>query len=111
MKDINHVDPQFVQYLWKRYSSISEEERAERRYQRLLNGPTRFAPQPKCDEKNLEEARKLLGITVRDKHKNSSVTKDDSYIVPKNDNARVVNSEDLEQNKRLCQTKKKEDVS
>ena len=69
VKDINHVDPQFVQYLWKRYSSISEEERAERRYQRLLNGPTRFAPQPKYDEKNLEEARKLLGITVRDKHK------------------------------------------
>ena len=94
----------------KRYSAVSEEERAERRLQRLLHGPPRFAPQPKADEKNLEEARKLLGITVRDKHKNSSVTKDDSYIVSKNDNAKVVNSEDLENNKRLCQTKKKEEI-
>ena len=107
MKDINHVDPQFVQYLWKRYSSISEEERAERRYQRLLNGPTRFAPQPKCDERNLEEARKLLGITVKDKYKNSSLTKDDSHIVSQNDNAGVANLKDLENNKRLCQTKNK----
>jgi hypothetical protein len=44
VRDINHVDPTFVQYLWKRYSSISEEERAERRLQRLLNGTARFAP-------------------------------------------------------------------
>jgi hypothetical protein len=73
-----------------RDTHLSRRRREQREdYQRLLNGPTRFAPQPKCDEKNLEEARKLLGITVRDKHKNSSVTKDDSYIVSKNDNARV----------------------
>ena len=95
MKDINHVDPEHVQYLWKRYSAVSEEERAERRLQRLLHGQPRFAPQPKTDEKNLEEARKLLGITVKDKAKNSSSTKDDSHIVPKNDNGRVANSEDM----------------
>ena len=67
VKDINHVDPTYVQYLWKRYSSITEEERAQRRLDRLINGPSRFAQQPKYDEKNLEEARRLLGITPKDK--------------------------------------------
>ena len=69
VKDINHVDSTYVQYLWKRYSSITEEERAQRRLDRLINGPPRFAPQPKVDEKNLEEARRLLGITPKNKNK------------------------------------------
>ena len=55
----------------------------------------------------MEEARKLLGITVKDKYKNSSLTKDDSHIVSQNDNAGVANLKDLENNKRLCQTKNK----
>ena len=68
VRDINHVDPTYVQYLWMRYSSITEEERAQRRLNRLINGPARFAQQPKYDEKNLEEARRLLGITPKDKN-------------------------------------------
>ena len=75
----------------------------------MLNGPTRFAPQPKCDEKNLEEARKLLGISVKDKVKNSSASKDDSHIVSKNDNTSVANTEELAKNK-MSQTKKKEEI-